>query len=150
MNVNEMLPYWQSVRRGLLDALDEFSDEELYFRPAEGLWSLGEVALHIADAEEGWFDYVVLRRLPEWPQNSSLQAYPSMTGVQKRLDEVHTRTLDFLKPLSPADLDRAIQAPWGSEFPLHFVLWHVLEHEIHHRGEIFLMLGILGRPAPDV
>jgi len=150
MNVNEMMPYWQAVRRGLLEALDEFSDEELYFRPAEGLWSLGEVALHIADAEEGWFDYVVQRRFSEWPPNSSLQAYPSMTGVQKRLDEVHTRTLDFLKPLSPADLDRAIQAPWGSEFPLHFVLWHVLEHEIHHRGEIFLMLGMLGRPAPDV
>jgi len=26
----------------------------------------------------------------------------------------------------------------------------VLEHEIHHRGEIFLMLGLMDMEAPDI
>lgn len=150
MNTGEMLSYWKAVRDGLNEALEQFSDEELHFRPAKGLWSLGEVALHIADAEEGWFEYVVRRRLLEWPANSDLQAYPIMAEIQRRLQEVHGRTETFLEPLSSEDLDQIVQAPWGGQFPLHFVLWHVLEHEIHHRGEIYLMLGLLGRQAPDV
>jgi len=40
--------------------------------------------------------------------------------------------------------------PRGAKVPLGWVAWHVLEHEIHHRGEIYLMLGLLGMEAPDV
>jgi uncharacterized damage-inducible protein DinB len=39
----------------------------LRFVPREGLWSLGTVACHIANAEEGWFRYVVTRELDKWP-----------------------------------------------------------------------------------
>jgi uncharacterized damage-inducible protein DinB len=30
------------------------------------------------------------------------------------------------------------------------VIWHVLEHEIHHRGELSLIHGLLGREGLDV
>jgi uncharacterized damage-inducible protein DinB len=150
MNAKEMLYYWNAVRQGLNEALDLFSDDELHFRPAEGLWSLGKVALHIANTEEGWFEYVARRLVLEWPPESTLNEYPSIPDVKRELEKVHTRIEAFLEPLSDTDLDQIIQAPWGSQFPLHFVLWHVIEHEIHHRGEIYLMLGLLGREAPDV
>jgi len=39
---------------------------------------------------------------------------------------------------------------WGAQVSLGWIVWHVLEHEIHHRGEVFLMLGLLGIEAPDV
>jgi uncharacterized damage-inducible protein DinB len=48
------------------------------------------------------------------------------------------------------DLDSGFEAPWGAEVTLRWVIWHVLEHEIHHRGEIYLMLGMMGLEAPDV
>jgi uncharacterized damage-inducible protein DinB len=150
MKSREMLHYWTAVRQGLNQALSQFSDTELHFKPAQDLWSLGKVVLHIADTEVGWFEYVVQRKVMDWPPDSRLSEYPKMKDIQGRLLEVHSRTEAFLEPLSEADLDQVIQAPWGSQFPLHFVLWHVLEHEIHHRGEIYLMLGLLGREAPDV
>jgi uncharacterized damage-inducible protein DinB len=33
---------------------------------------------------------------------------------------------------------------------LGWIIWHVLEHEIHHRGELSLILGLLGREGLDV
>jgi uncharacterized damage-inducible protein DinB len=30
------------------------------------------------------------------------------------------------------------------------VLWHVLEHDLHHGGELSLALGMHGLPALDV
>jgi uncharacterized damage-inducible protein DinB len=43
-----------------------------------------------------------------------------------------------------------VQLPRGAQTIIGWVLWHVLVHEIHHRGEIFLMPGLMGIEAPDV
>jgi uncharacterized damage-inducible protein DinB len=149
MNAAEQFAYWKSVRSGLFEALDKLTDDQLAFTPGEGLWSLGKVACHIAEAEEGWFRYVVTRELADWPEFDPVD-YPTVESVKKLLASVHDRTLHYLSTVDAKDLDRMIAAPWGPEFSLRWVVWHVLEHEIHHRGEIFLMLGLMGMEAPDV
>jgi uncharacterized damage-inducible protein DinB len=116
----------------------------------DGLWSLGTVARHIANAEEGWFRYVVTRERDGWPAEYTAEDYPTVESVKALLAEVHARTEAYLAAADVADLDRVVKAPWGPEIPLRWIVWHVLEHEIHHRGEIFLMLGLLGMEAPDV
>ena len=65
MNAAELFSHWQTVRHGLEQALDGLTEEQLAFVPREGLWSLGTVACHIANAEDGWFRYVAARELDE-------------------------------------------------------------------------------------
>jgi len=149
MNAAQLFGHWQTIRQGLVEALDLLDDEQLAFTPREGLWSLGTVAVHIAEAEEGWFRYVVTQELEEWPDWSP-QDYASVAAVKALLAEVHARTWAYLQTQDEANLDRVVDAPWGDQFPLRWVIWHVLEHEAHHRGEIFLMLGLMGMEAPDV
>lgn len=149
MNAAERFRHWQSVRRGLMEALDKLNDEQLGFVPRDGLWSLGQVACHIADAEDGWFRHVVTGELDEWPQ-FEVEDYPTVESVRMLLTEVHYRTEAYLATLDDADLEQIIAAPWGDKFSLRWIIWHVLEHEISHRGEIYLMLGLMGMEAPDV
>jgi hypothetical protein len=35
-------------------------------------------------------------------------------------------------------------------FTRHWVIWHLLEHDLHHGGEISLTLGMHGVPAVDL
>jgi uncharacterized damage-inducible protein DinB len=149
MNAAQLFGHWRTIRRGLFAALDLLDDEQLAFTPREGLWSLGTVAVHIAEAEEGWFRYVVTRELEKWP-DWSLQDYATVAAVKALLAEVHDRTWAYLETQDESDLDRIIDAPWDEQFPLRWVIWHVLEHETSHRGEIYLMLGLMGMEAPDV
>jgi len=142
------LQYWPLVREGLFQALGQLTDEQLAFTAREGLWSLGQIAVHIAEAEEGWFRHVVTGELSAWPQYRPAD-YPSVAAVKALLEEVHGRTIAYLESLDEAGLDRVIEVSWG-QFSLRWVCCHVLEHEIHHRGEIFLLLGLLGMAAPDV
>jgi uncharacterized damage-inducible protein DinB len=114
------------------------------------LWSLGIVACHIANAEEGWFRYVITRERDEWPAEYTVADYPTLGAVKSLLAEVHSRTDTYLAGLNVEDMNQMIQAPWGESFRLGWIIWHVVEHEIHHRGEIFLMLGLLGWEAPDI
>jgi uncharacterized damage-inducible protein DinB len=149
MNVAQRFGHWKTVRRDLLRALDLLADEQLAFVPRQGLWSLGKVARHIAEAEEGWFRHVVSRELPEWPRFRD-EDYATVESIKALLTEVHDRTETFLATLDEASLERAIATPWGEEISLGWIVWHVLEHEISHRGEIYLMLGLMGMEAPDV
>jgi uncharacterized damage-inducible protein DinB len=150
MNAKELFGHWAEVREGLLQALDKLTDAQLDFVPREGLWSLGTVARHIANAEGGWFRYAVARELAEWPVEYTAEEYPTIESIKALLTEVHARTEAYLVTVNAAYLDQAIEVPWGAEISLRWIIWHVLEHEIHHRGEIFLMLGMLGLEGPDI
>jgi uncharacterized damage-inducible protein DinB len=128
MNAAELFEHWKTVRGGLLAALHMLGDEQLEFVPREGLWSLGTVARHIANAEEGWFRHVVTRELPEWPPIVD-EEHPTVASIKQLLSEVHSRTEAYLATVDVADLDRVINTPWGEEFTLRWIVWHVLEHE---------------------
>lgn len=150
MNALELFEHWAEVRDGLFQALDKVTDEQLDFVPREGLWSLGTVARHIANAEEGWFRYAVSRELGEWPAKYAAEDYSTVESLKALLTEVHRRTKAYLATVDVDDLDRVVEVPWRRNLSLRWIVWHVLEHEIHHRGEIFLMLGLLGMEGPDI
>src|SRR5262249_14972105 len=56
---------------------------------------------------------------------------------------------------SPADLDATFSRPRphpraDEVFTRRWVIWHIVEHDLHHGGELSLTLGIHGLPAPDL
>jgi uncharacterized damage-inducible protein DinB len=150
VKLDRLFAHWTEVRGGLLAIIDKFDDAELAYRPFDTSWSAGQVMLHIANAEEGWFRCVVTRELAEWPSDYTLETYPTVEAIKALLTEVHGRTSAYLTKLTLADLERSVEASWGETLSLGWVIWHVLEHEIHHRGELSLILGLLGREGAEV
>lgn len=150
MDANHVFGHWSRVREGLVEALGMLSDDQLSFVPREGLWSLGEVAVHIAGAEAGWFRHPITGELDEWPPDPTFEDHPTVASIQALLAEVHEGTVAYLKSVDADELDATFALPWGPEVTYRWAIWHVLEHEIHHRGEIYLMLGLMGMEAPDV
>ena len=149
MSTKELFERWTCVRAGLYEALDQLTDEQLDYIPREGMWSLGAATLYIAHAEEAWFHHWMTGKT-EGPPEYSSQDYPTVESIKSLLVEVHARTEAYLETLEVVDLDETFETVWGRKGTIRWVFWHVLEHEIHHRGEIYLMLGLLGMEAPDV
>jgi uncharacterized damage-inducible protein DinB len=151
MNAKEAFFHWDEVRQDLLRAVDLLSDAQLDFTPRQELRTVRQILVHIAEAEEGWFRYVVEQKTKSWDEAGIKNAsYPTVASLKRLLSGVHDRTDTFLKTLPVEELDRLCQDPWGKTRPLRWIIWHVLEHEIHHRGELFLMLGLMGMQAPDI
>ena len=151
MDVGETLRHWAHVRSGLYAALDSLTDEQLPFVPRRGLWSLGMTVCHIADTEDSWFQCAMAPRADVWPKARYMpEAYGTVAALKALLSEVHARTEAFLSGLDEAGMGRTIRLPWGAEVSLSWITWHILEHETHHRGEVYLMLGLMGMEAPDV
>lgn len=149
MKLNELFSHWNQAHTDTLDVIDKFNDDELSHIAYDGAMPVGRIALHIASAEEGWFRLVITKERQDWPSDYTLEYYPTKEAIKALLSEVHDRTMAYLDSLSTDDWDTEVESPWGT-FSIKFVIWHVIEHEIHHRGELSLILGTLGREGLDV
>lgn len=149
MKLSQLFSHWDQVHSDTLETLDKFSESELTYSAYEGGMPVGRIALHIADAEEGWFRLVATKERQDWPSDYTLENYSTKEAIKTLLSEVHAKTMRYLKTLTTEDLETVVEAPWG-KFSIRFIIWHVLEHEIHHRGELSLILGTLGREGLDV
>jgi uncharacterized damage-inducible protein DinB len=149
MKVSHFFAHWTQIRSELLVTIDKFGDDELSFAPNESSWPAGKIMLHIGDAEDHWFRYGIQRKVSR-SQSYELEEYPDKAAIKRMLAEIHSRTESYLSTLALADLEREIDMPWNERYKLGWIIWHVVEHEIHHRGELSLMLSLLGRQGLDV
>lgn len=148
MDAQTTFQRWQEVRDGLMSALDLLQDSQLDFKPHPGLWSVRETVVHLAGTEEGWLRWYTANK---WhPGLADLGQFPSVASLKKLLVDIHQQTLAQFGDDPAAVLAQECLLPWGAQVNMEWAVWHVLEHEIHHRGEIYLMLGLLGMEAPDV
>jgi uncharacterized damage-inducible protein DinB len=148
MDAKTLIKYWNEVRSGLFAALDKISDEQLDFKPRQELWSLRETVVHIAGTEDGWLRHYTANK---WHDNIPQAGdYPTVASLKALLNHFHAITEEQFSKDPDALLEQVCQLPWGGQVGMGWAVWHVLEHEIHHRGEVYLMLGMMGIEAPDV
>lgn len=149
MTLELLISNWERIRSKLLETTDCFQEQDLSFSPVEGLWTVRELLLHIAHEEMGEVRYGIIQDLEEWPPEYRPGEYETIEAVKGLLSDVHAQTLVYLATLTHDDLERTVTAPWNEDYLLGDMLGHVIEHEVHHRGELSLILGLIGREAPD-
>jgi len=149
MNAAEYFDHWPVVHRDLLRGLAMLKDSHLDVRPAEVYpRTIGGVLRHIINQEDGWIHFVVRRALPAWPDENLLGN--DVKTLRAELERVHKETMAYLATVDMDDFDRIVQVPGDGTPMLGWILWHVLEQVIHHRGELFLCLSLLGMDRPTI
>ncbi|HLC03423.1 MAG TPA: DinB family protein [Anaerolineales bacterium] len=150
MNAAQFFDHWNVVWRDLLRGVSMLRDEQLAFRPAASYpRSVGDILRHIINLEEGWIHFVVERKLAAWP-DARADGLATLDAVRVEMDRVHKHTLDYLKSVPVEDFSRIVQVPGDGTPKLAWILWHVFEQEIHHRGELFLCLSLMGMERPVI
>ena len=131
-----LLSKWSQVRSGLLETIDKFRDDELEYRPFSDGYSVVDTILHIAHEESIEVGYGLTRRLRDIPEAFDSTQFPHKRSLTKLLAQVHAHTVEYLDKLTDAELAQNIELPWGGLSGRAEMLFHTLEHEIHHRGEL--------------
>jgi uncharacterized damage-inducible protein DinB len=149
MKVTKIIQIWSRIRGGLLETINKFTDEDLDYIAFENGYSVKQIILHIAHEEYGEIQFGLTRELGEFPPQFREDEYRGLESIRALLSSVHSETIAYLESLDDKDLDHEFEAGWGDTIPLIDFILHVIEHEIHHRGELSLVLGLLGREGLD-
>jgi len=143
MDQQELINKWGKVREGTIWILDQVDDQQLAYAPKEWLWSFGRTVRHIAEIESGWIGHVLEGRLDDWPIYTAPER--DTTELCKGLlARTHSESIRCLAGLRADEWSTARKMKWDETLSPADIAWHVMQHEMHHRGEISLMLGLLG------
>jgi uncharacterized damage-inducible protein DinB len=145
----------------LVKMLAPLGQAELDLTAAPHLWNVRTLACHIVGARAWWFHSWMgegpedFGRMVEWDEDEALATRPA-SEIVRGLGESWSVIKSCLERWSPADLREEFTRPTpnaAGERPRRsrqWIVWHVLEHDVHHGGEISFSLGMHGVTGLDL
>ncbi|HEX6477555.1 MAG TPA: DinB family protein [Ktedonobacteraceae bacterium] len=145
---------WKDYQALLIKAIAPLSADQLALRSAPHLRSIGDSVLHIINTRAGWCSGdlheggEVMASIQVWsrpgmPTRSAAELVNALETTWQLLQEVIARwTPDAWEQV----LGGTPEEP--ETFTRSWVIWHLIEHDLHHGGEVSLTLGMHGLEAP--
>ncbi len=154
MKLSEIFSNYFTVRAEMMRAVENLSQEQLDWTGPHHPASVGRLLAHIADCEFFWIGHVAAGK-PGRPDFSRFENARTLEEIIGLLREQERAVTDFLETNDLDDWDQVFdsyQHRDGSVEKLsrRWLIWHVVEHQARHRGQIFMLMRTQGIEVPDV
>ena len=148
---------WENYQKLIVQAVVPLSSNQLKLRVAPHLRTLSDLVAHIITTRVNWFHDVAgaggkdVEVYMDWDFDNAPQRGPDelRTGLEASwqlvINALNTwTTAEFIEPFQVQGRDQvfSITRQW--------ITWHVLEHDLHHGGELSFSLGIHGLPGVNI
>jgi len=139
---------WRAYQEALTKMLAPLDSDQLALRAAPNLRSVGAIATHIIGARARWF-YLLMgeggdefEALGGWDRRGARAR--SADELVRGLEATWTGMQEAIARWSPEDWEKSWPGEDESEPEIitrQWVIWHLIEHDLHHGGEISITLG---------
>jgi uncharacterized damage-inducible protein DinB len=147
--VEQFLDYLGSVHARTRRVVALIPAEALEWAPGPGKFTFGDIVRHLAGIERWMYAETVHGRPSRYPGHGHELA-GGFDATLAYYDRLHEESRALFAALDDAALDRRAQTPAGAAITTWKWLRAMLEHEAHHRGQLYLMLGLRGVPTPPI
>lgn len=145
----EFLEYWAKIRARTRRLLRCIPPERIDWSSREGAWTLGDLVRHLAALERWMFAENAQGRgsLYDGCGPELADGFEEVLAYWDRLGE---ETEAILAGLPEGRMTEKCTTPGGAEITVWKWLRAMVEHHVHHRGQIYLLLSLLGVPTPPL
>ena len=119
---------------------------EQFTQPVAGSYgSIRNTMVHVLSAEAGWLDRC---GGPKRGPRLDPADFPTVETLMQAWSRVEAHTREFLATLHDEDLARNVEYAFDPAQPLSTplgeLMHHAVNHGVHHRGQVALLLRVLG------
>lgn len=148
---------WAGYQAHLVKALAPLTPEQLELRAAPHLRSIRQIATHQIAARARWLFNALhegdaaINEIGRWDRPDAAARSPA--SLVEGLTLTWATIQAALANWTPAVIATPIQEQWQGEtvtLARPWVIWHLIEHDLHHGGELSFSLGMHGLAAPDL
>src|SRR5262249_7396667 len=149
LTVEPFLKYFSGIRERTTRVGRLVPPDKIDWSCGAGKFTLGDLLRHLAVTERYmWAENV--QGKPSRYKSHGKELAESLDDVLALMEKLHAESMEIFSRLTDEDLARKCKTPAGSEIQIAKWLRAMVEHEIHHRGQIFLYLGMLGVPTQPI
>ena len=170
--LGSVLEGWANHQRLVVGMLRDLDPEQLSMRPARHAWAVWQIAGHVAGSRSYWFQHILgegdprLRdrfrvettTVPDLPLEDAGweddEEHPrDAAELVEALEDTWAMVESCLRRWTPDDLavQFSRQRRTGTQtFTRSWVIWHLIEHDVHHAGEMSIILGSHGTRGLDL
>ncbi len=147
--IEPFLKYFNNVRERTIRVARCIPSDKIDWTYAPGKFTFGDILRHLAVAERYmWAENVQGNQSRYTNHGKDLAGgYENILAFMERL---HAESMEIFSKLTDEDLQRKCKTPGGGEIRVANWLRSMVEHEAHHRGQLYIYLGILGVPTPPL
>ncbi|AZN43795.1 DUF664 domain-containing protein [Paenibacillus albus] len=131
---------WLSHRKVLEEMLADVTTEQLSYKPWDSAMSLSGLVLHMTSAM-GMFASTV--KNGAYVPGTKRQPVATIEELRAGVAEDTKQTEAILRTITAEELEREIEF-FGNKATGAKLLQNGKEHEIHHKGQLFIYLRIVG------
>lgn len=148
---------WQAYQEVLIRALRPLTEDQLALQASPQVRSVEVIARHMIGARARWFYQLLgeggneFKTLGNWDRRGrkARSAEELISGLERTWQGMQAAISSW----SPQDWEQT----WGNDrdygpkiFTRQWVIWHLLEHDLFHGGEISMILGMHGISGVDL
>ena len=146
-NIESFLRYYESVRQRTMRVVQIIPPDRIDWTPKPGFFTFGDVVRHIAAIERYMFAENAAGNWSRYP-GYGRELADGYEDVVRFFETTHRETVDILGKLTPDQLQRQCTTPAGTKLAIWKWLRAMVEHEVHHRGQMYLMLNLCDIDRP--
>jgi len=148
-SIETFLDYWDRVRQRTRRVAACVPPDRLEWTYRPGKFTLGDLVRHLATIERYMYAETVAGRPSRYP-GCGRELADGYDAVLAYLDRLGAESRVIFGALTDRDLERRCHTPAGTPITTWKWLRAMVEHEAHHRGQIYVMLGMLEVPTPPL
>lgn len=148
-SIQPFLQYSGNVRERTMRVACCVPPDKMDWTYAEGKFTLGDLLRHIAITERYLFAENILGHASRYTSHGK-EFGATREAILALMERLHAESMEIFSKLTDASLQEKCVNVGGMEITRWKWMRSMVEHEIHHRGQLYLYLGILGVPAPSL
>ncbi|MEH7115182.1 DinB family protein [Neobacillus niacini] len=152
MVVYDLFNHWDTeLHPATLSCINSLNEEQLYWKPKGWHSSVHDLTSHMCCVEWVWIYRNLLER-ESWDERWKTKHFESIQDVLVYWNEIHKETINLLTNTPINQLNDFHKMPYKHcpEVSLLWLINHVIEHEIHHRGQIIMLMRMMGVEPPKI
>jgi uncharacterized damage-inducible protein DinB len=145
----EFLDYYEKVRQRTLKVIACIPPAKFDWTCREGKFTFADIIRHLGAIERYMYAENVQGKPSRYPGHGKELA-DGPENVLRFFEANHQESMEIFSRLSDSDLDQKCVTPGGASISKWKWLRAMVEHEVHHRAQIYVYLGLLGITTPPI
>jgi uncharacterized damage-inducible protein DinB len=148
-NRDVLLSYFDKVRERTMRLARCVPPDRLDWTCRPNQFTLGDLLRHLAVTERFTFAEALQDRPNRYP-GCGKELADGYNAVIALMEKLHHESREIFCAISEEAWDEKCLTPDSAPIRRWKLFRAMIEHEIHHRGQIYVYLGILGVPTPPL